>query len=123
MLGDDEGDALGHKGGDEMNVAAQTVELGDCDCAMPPARLRKRSSELRPPVQGIDAIARLDIDALPHKLEILVGCEAGKSLALGVQPEPVPFLSLPYSAIGDDWPWDRPRCLNLPVMTRSASSF
>jgi hypothetical protein len=90
-----------------MNVAPQTVELGDCDCTMPLARLRKRSGELGPPVQGIGTIAGLDIDALPHNLEILVNCETGKSLALGVQPEPVPFLSFPYPAIGDDGPWAR----------------
>jgi len=81
---------------------------------MPPARLRKRGGEPRPPVQRIGAMAGLEIHKFPDHLEILVGCEAGKSLALGVQPEPVSFLSLRYPAISDDWPWDPPRRVDFP---------
>jgi hypothetical protein len=63
-LGDDEGHALGHQPGDEGDIAREPVELRDDDRAL--ARLPgcERRGQLRPPVEGVGALPRLDLGEL-----------------------------------------------------------
>ena len=51
------------------------------------ARLVERYAELRPQIQCLDALARLDLDRLGRELELLGFSEAPDSLALSVEAE------------------------------------
>ena len=67
------GTPRGHKPGDEGDVAGQPIELGDDDGAAGALGSCQSCRELRPPLQGIGALARLDLDELAYE---------GKALAL-----------------------------------------
>ncbi len=83
-----------HQAGNEMNVAAEPVELGDDDRARLPvaAGLGEGLGELRAALEGVRALARLDLDMLGDDPEPLGLGEPGHGGALGVNAEPAAAL-------------------------------
>ena len=67
-LGDDEWHALCHQTGDEMNVAAQTVELGDGNGAATAASLGEGGSKLWSAVKRVSALAGVYFDELAQAI-------------------------------------------------------
>jgi hypothetical protein len=63
----------------QREVTAALHEIGDVDlaCRLERCMTARRGGELWPAVQGIGALARLDLDKLPDHLATLGGCEAG----------------------------------------------
>jgi hypothetical protein len=53
---------MDHQPADEVNVARQPIELRDDDRVMRPPRGREGGGEDGPPLQGVDALARLHLD-------------------------------------------------------------
>ena len=82
-LGDDERHPLCHQAGDERHVAGQAAQLGHHHRGLAFAGLRQRRGELRPAVQGVGALAGLDLDKLADHLATLGGSEPGNGIALG----------------------------------------
>ncbi len=64
QLGDNERHPLGHQAGHEGHVAGETVELGNNDRASVGAPSGQRRGELRAAIEGIGALAGLDLDEL-----------------------------------------------------------
>jgi hypothetical protein len=52
---------MGHEAGDEVHVAAQAVELGYDDRRLELPGCGQRRGELRTPVEGVGALAGLDL--------------------------------------------------------------
>lgn len=71
QLGDDELDALRHQAADEVNVAAEPVQLGDRDRALAMLGLSQRGSQLRAACKRVGTFAGLDLDELTGQLEAL----------------------------------------------------
>ena len=87
-LGDDERDPMGHQAGNEMDVSAEAIELGNRDGAFPvPAGLGERGGELRAALDRVGALAGLDLDEIADDLVTLGGGETGDRGALGIDPE------------------------------------
>jgi len=83
QLGDQEGDFVSHQPADEMNVAAEAVQLGHRHVAPElPSRSQGRL-ELRPTVQRVRAFAGLHLDKLTGNGEVLGFREVLKCLPLG----------------------------------------
>jgi hypothetical protein len=87
QLGDDELDALRHQATDEVNVAAEPVQLGDRDRALAMLGLSQRGSQLRAASKRVGTFAGLDLDELTGQLEALGLGEPGNGLALRFQSE------------------------------------
>jgi uncharacterized protein with von Willebrand factor type A (vWA) domain len=87
QLGDDELDALRHQATDEVNVAAEPVQLGDRDRALAMLGLSQRGSQLRAASKRVGTLAGLDLDELTGQLEALGLGEPGNGLALRFQSE------------------------------------
>ena len=81
-LGDNEWHPLCHQAGDEMNVAAQTVELGDGNGATTAACLRERGGKLWSVVKSVRALAGLYFDELSDNLKLLSHNKPRKCLPL-----------------------------------------
>jgi hypothetical protein len=81
-LGDNEWHPLCHQAGDEMNVAAQAVELGDGNRATTAASLRERGGKLWSAVKRVRALADLYFDELSDNLKPLGHNKARKRLPL-----------------------------------------
>ena len=81
-LGDNEWHPLCHQAGDEMDVAAQTVELGDGNGATTAASLGERGGKLWSEVKRVRALAGLYFDELSDNLELLSHNEPRKRLPL-----------------------------------------
>jgi hypothetical protein len=56
---------------DEVHVAAEAIQLGAPEVTAVLLRVGQRGSELRTAVQGIVALARLDLDELINDVEAL----------------------------------------------------
>jgi hypothetical protein len=54
-----------------MNIAAQPIELRNNNRALTLSCVSERVSELRAPIEGVGALAGLDLDELAGKLEAL----------------------------------------------------
>jgi hypothetical protein len=81
-LGDNEWHPLCHQAGDEMNVAAQTVELGDGNGATTAASLRERGGKLWSAVKRVRALASLYFGELSDNFEPLSHNKPRKRLRL-----------------------------------------
>ena len=53
-----------------MDVARETVELGDRDRAAQRARLGERRRQLRPPIERVASLAGLDLDEFRRRFRI-----------------------------------------------------
>jgi hypothetical protein len=72
-----------------MHVAAQPIELGDDDRALAFACRVERAPKVRPPIECVGPLARLDLDErLTYDLKSVRLCEPHDRLALSVKPEP-----------------------------------
>ena len=58
-----------HQPADEVHVAAEAIQLGDPEVTPVLLSVRQRGSELRAAVQGIVALARVDLDKFMHDVE------------------------------------------------------
>ena len=66
QLGDDERDPMGHQAGNEMDVSAEAIELGNRDRAFSvSAGFGERGGELRAALYCVRALAGLDLDDSP----------------------------------------------------------
>jgi hypothetical protein len=79
---------LRHEAGDEVDVTAQPIELGDDDSAGELLCLHERLLEHRPPVERISTLAGLDLLMLGHHLEPIGRRKARDQLALRLKPQP-----------------------------------
>ena len=70
-----------------MHVAGQTIELRDDDRGAVEAGVLDRGLELRPAVQGVGALAGLDLLEGGDERRALALAEAGDGLALGVETD------------------------------------
>ena len=71
-----------------MHVAAEPIQFADDNRAFAmAARGFERGGELRATVEGVRALAGLDLGERGGDFEALGGGEAGDRLALGVEPE------------------------------------
>ena len=75
---------MGHQAADEVNVAREPVELGDRHRASLPAAIGQSGGELRTPVEGVGALAGLDLDVFPADLETLGFGKASQRMPLGL---------------------------------------
>src|SRR5271166_583807 len=89
-FGDEERDVVRHQAGNETDIAAEPIELGDGDWTeFPmPASCGQGGGELRAAIERVRALARLDLDMLGDDLKVLGLGEAGDGGALGVNAEP-----------------------------------
>jgi hypothetical protein len=71
QLCDHEWHAVGHKAADEMNVAAEAVQLGDGDGAFELFGSGQSGLKLRATVKGIGTLAGLNLNELTHHLQAL----------------------------------------------------
>src|SRR3954453_6615563 len=85
-----------------MHIARQTIELGDYDRRLQFLGLAKGRGELWALVQGVAALAGLDLDKLTSGLQGLTGDELQNSLALGIQSQAAPTLFVGGNAIVRD---------------------
>ena len=87
-----------------MDVTGEPVQLGDDDRAFAAPRLIEGGAQLRPQIEGVRALARLDLDILADELEAFVRGEAPDHLPLRLQAEAGLTLSVSRDAqIGDDF--------------------
>ena len=93
-FGDDELHALCHQAGDEVNVAAEAIQLGNCYWATAAPSFAEGFCKLRPAVQSVRSLAGLDLDELADDLEAFPCGEASKRLSLCLQAKPGAPLSL-----------------------------
>src|SRR3984893_7058513 len=70
-----------------MDVAAQSVELGNRNRALASSRVSQGRGKLRSAVQGIRALARFDLRVLAHDFEAFRSGKASKGLALRFQTQ------------------------------------
>ena len=76
-----------HQATDEMHVAAEAIELGDAEMALVLLRVRQRGSELRTAVQGIVALARVNLDKFINDVEAFGLGKVEQRCTLRVEPE------------------------------------
>jgi hypothetical protein len=76
-----------HQAADEVNVAAQPVQLGYRHRATLAAGLCQRSGELRAPLERIAALACFDLNEHTRKLKAFSLGETGERLALRFDAE------------------------------------
>jgi hypothetical protein len=104
-LGHDERDALSHQACDKRDVATEPVELRYDDRALEPARSVQGETQLRPQIEGVDALARFDLDVFGRDEEAFSPSEAGDGFALRLYAEARSALLAGGDAqVGDDWP-------------------
>jgi hypothetical protein len=79
---------MGHQAGNEMDVPAEAIELGNRDGAFTvTAGLGERGGELRAALDSVRAFAGFDLDEFADDLVTFGGGEPGDRRALGVDPE------------------------------------
>ena len=87
----------------KCNIAAQPVELGDAYGSLGALRCLERCRQLRPPVERVSALPRLDFGVLAGDLQALGLGEGLDGSALRLQAETrTPLLSGGYAVVGDD---------------------
>ena len=82
------GHPLRHEAGDEGDVAREPVELGDDDRTLAGLAGCERRGELWSPVQGVGALAGLDLGELGDERVALGLGEPGDCGPLGLDAEP-----------------------------------
>jgi hypothetical protein len=87
QLSDHERDTVRHQAADEMNVAAEPVQLGHGDMALEFFGSGESGLELGAAVKRISTVARLDLQELPGHFEALNLREARKGVALRFNPK------------------------------------
>jgi hypothetical protein len=87
-LRDQERYAVRHEPGDEMNIAAEPVELGHGYRTASAAGFRQSGSKLWPTVEGVSALAGINLHKDLEQLKALRGGEAGERFALRIKSEP-----------------------------------
>ena len=87
QLRGDERHPGGHQAGDEGDVAREPIELGDDDGATRLLRGGQSRRKLRPALQRIGALARLDLDELARDGETLAFAELGDGPTLRFQAQ------------------------------------
>src|ERR1700722_122479 len=99
-----------HQAGNEMDVAGETVELGDYDGTAQRACLRQSRSQLRPPVERIASLTGFNLDEFRRDFETGVRCEPGQRFALRIDTQArTPLLACANTDVGDDRLHERPR--------------
>ncbi len=83
-FGDDEWHTLRHQAGHKGHVAGKPVELGHNDRTFPLPPRGQRCGQLKPSVEGIGALARLDLKEFADQFEPLGRGKTGYRLALGI---------------------------------------
>jgi hypothetical protein len=82
QLSDDERDPLSHQTADEVDVAAEAVELRDDDRAFQPAGHLESRGKLRPALKRVSALAGLDLGESIYDVAALRSGEPGNGIAL-----------------------------------------
>lgn len=101
-FGDDEGNALRHQPGDEVDIARQAVELGDDNRASHLSRLRQCCGEHWTAMECVAPLPGLDLDQFGHDGVALSVAEAADAVALRFKTKTAPALALRgYPQIGD----------------------
>ena len=100
--GDDERHPLRHQAGDERDVAAEPVELGDGDLTLGLLRRLQRRLQFGPAVECVAALAGLDLGELGDDLEAFGRGERGDGGALRLQAEAGTALLLGRDAVVGD---------------------
>ena len=106
-LGDEEWDALRHQARNEVDVARESVELGDHDrrSLATPFGLGERRLELRAAFERVRSLASLDLDVLGNDFEPLGLGEAGDRGALRIEAQAAPALLGRADAIVPNHRW------------------
>ena len=87
-----------------MDVTGEPVQLGDDDRAFAATRLIEGGAELGAQLEGVRALARLDLDMLAGEFEAFGAGEASDHLPLRIEAEAGLALTLRRDAqIGDDF--------------------
>ena len=87
-----------------MDVAAQSVELGNRNRALASSRVSQGRGKLRSAVEGIRALARFDLRVLAHDFEALRSGKTDKGLALRFQAQPgTALFCRRNSMVSNDW--------------------
>jgi hypothetical protein len=87
-----------------MDVAAQSVELGNRNRALASSRVSQGRGKLRSAVQGIRALARFDLRVLAHDFEAFRSGKASKGLALRFQTQArTALFCRRNSMVSNDW--------------------
>ena len=76
-----------HQPADEVYVAAEAIQLGDAEVTAVFLRVRQRGSELRTAVQGIVALARVNLDKFINDVEAFGLGKVEQRCTLRVEPE------------------------------------
>ena len=84
-FGDHGGHPLRHQPGNEMHVAAQPVGLGDQHLPAMTTRGGQGRCELRPPVERIGPLPRLNLVERLDQVHAVLGGKLGAALPLGIQ--------------------------------------
>ena len=79
---------MGHEAADEVDVTAEAVQLGDGHMALESLRGCQGGLELRPAVEGVGALAGLDLHELPGQLQALGFREVLKDCRWASMPSP-----------------------------------
>jgi hypothetical protein len=93
QFGDQERHTVWHQTADEVNIAAQTIELGDDHRTFSAARFRESRRKLRAPIKSVGALATFDFNEGCRDLESFSFSEAGESRALALNAQPRPALA------------------------------
>ena len=72
-----------HQARDEVNVAAEAVQLGHCNRASLAPSIAESSGKLWTAVEGVSTLARLDLHEDFDQLKAFSSREAGQGFALG----------------------------------------
>jgi hypothetical protein len=87
QLGHDERHPVGHQPGDEMHVAAQTVELRHDDRFLRLPGVGEGRRELGPPIQGVASLSRLYLAVVAGDLVAVLGAEGMDGSLLGFKAQ------------------------------------
>ena len=86
-LGDKKRHVVPHQTADEVNIAAQAIELRDNDRAFRIQGLPERSGEFGASIKGVSALTGLDLDMLGDDFDPFRFGKPGYRGALGLDPE------------------------------------
>ena len=91
-VGHHERHPLRHKTGNEVNIAAEAVELAHENCRL--TLLRKRQSRSKPwtTIQGITALPRFDLHLFGNDGDVVLSGEPLRTISLSIETKPAPPL-------------------------------